>query len=125
MHVTVKGKNLVVPQRIRDEAVAKLSKVEHIFDRFLDMEIVFSEDRNPRIDERVHCEVVLHGRGRTLRAVATAPDLTSAIDRAQARLLRQVRKVKTRALDRSRPPGVPDRGELVTSRGPDGAAAPD
>lgn len=125
MHVTVKGKNLAVPPRVRDEAIAKLSKVRHIFDHFIDMEVVFSEDRNPRIGERIHCEVVLHARGHTLRAAAAAPDLTTAIDRTEAKLLRQVRKLKTRALDRSIPAGVPDRGELVATGGPDGALAPD
>lgn len=125
MQVTVKGKNLAVPRHVRDEAVAKLSKVRQIFDHFLDMEVVFSEDRNPRIDERIHCEVVLHAHGRTLRAAATATDLTSAIDRAEAKLLRQVRKLKTRALDRSRPPGVPDRGELITTAGSEGAPLSD
>lgn len=125
MHVTVKGKNLAIPAKVRDEAVTKLSKVRHIFDHFLDMEVVFSEDRNPRIGERIHCEVVLHARGCTLRASAAAVDLTAAIDRTEAKLLRQVRKLKTRSLDRSRPSGVPDRGELVTTGGSEGAPVPD
>lgn len=125
MNVTVKGKNLAVPAGIRDEAVAKLSKVRHIFDHFLGMEVVFSEDRNPRIGERIHCEVVLHGPGSTLRASAAAVDLTTAIDRAEAKLLRQVRKLKTRSLDRSRPAGVPERGGLVDTGGLDVAPATD
>lgn len=125
MHVTVKGKNLAVPQKVREEAIGKLSKVRQIFDHFLHMEIVFSEDRNPRITDRIHCEVILQARGRTLRASAAAPDLTTAIDRTEAKLLRQVRKLKTRSLDRSRPAGVPDRGELVPTGGPDEAPLPD
>jgi putative sigma-54 modulation protein len=102
MHVTVKGKNLDVPPHIRDEAVAKLSKVRKLFDRFIDMEIVFSEDKNPRIEERIHCEVILHAKGKYLRATAAAADPITAIDIAEAKLARQVRKYKTKVVDKQR-----------------------
>jgi putative sigma-54 modulation protein len=102
MQITVKGKNLDVPSHVRDEAVAKLSKVRKLFDRFIDMEVVFSEDRNPRIENKVHCEVVLHAKGKYLRASAAAPDPLSAIDKAEAKLARQVRKYKTKVVDKQR-----------------------
>lgn len=102
MQVTVKGKNLDVPAHVRDEAIAKLSKVRNIFDRFIDMEIVFSEESNPRIEDKVHCEVILHAKGRYLRATAAAPDPLTAIDRAEAKLSRQVRKLKTKLVDHNR-----------------------
>jgi putative sigma-54 modulation protein len=107
MHITVKGKNFDVPTHIRDEAVAKLSKVRRLFDRFLDMEVVFSEESNPRIADKYRCEVVLYTKGRSLRAAATAPDPLTAIDRAQSKLQRQTRKLKTRVIQRSRG-GAPD-----------------
>ncbi|MFT5564242.1 MAG: putative sigma-54 modulation protein [Myxococcota bacterium] len=102
MQVTVTGTNLDVPERIRDEAIAKLSKVRTIFDRFIDMDIVFTEDHNPRIGDRIHCEVVLHAKGRYLRATAAAPDMMTAIDQVEAKLSRQVRKLKTKVVDRRR-----------------------
>ena len=119
MRITVKGKNLDVPEHVRDEAIAKLSRVRRLFDRFIDMEVVFSEENNPRIEDRVHCEVVLHAKGKYLRASAAAPDPLTAIDRAEAKLTRQVRKLKTRRVNRPRrqattpdlvgvAPGVPD-----------------
>ncbi|WP_368069448.1 HPF/RaiA family ribosome-associated protein, partial [Nitriliruptor sp.] len=48
MRITVKGKNIDVPSEVRDEAIAKLSRVRRYFDRFIDMEVVFSEEVNPR-----------------------------------------------------------------------------
>lgn len=102
MQVTVKGKNLDVPSHVKDEAVAKLSKVRKLFDRFIDMEVVFSEDKNPRITDKIHCEVVLHAKGKYLRAEAAAPDPLSAIDKAEAKLSRQVRKYKTKVVDKQR-----------------------
>lgn len=102
MRITVKGKNLDVPEHVRDHAITKLSRVRRLFDRFIDMEVVFSEESNPRIEDRVHCEVVLHAKGKYLRASAAAPDPLTAVDRAEAKLTRQVRKLKTRLVNRPR-----------------------
>ena len=109
MRITVKGKNLDVPADVRDEAIAKLSRVRRLFDRFIDMEVVFSEEMNPRIGDRIHCEVVLHAKGKYLRATGAGPDPLTAIDRAEAKLTRQVRKLKTKLVSKPRQtqPSVP------------------
>lgn len=102
MRITVKGTNLDVTPRIRDEAIAKLSRVSRMFDRFIDMEVVFSEETNPRIEERVRCEATLHAKGQHLRASATGPDPITAIARTEAKLARQVRKLKTKLVTKPR-----------------------
>ena len=102
MRITVKGKHLEVPDATRDEAIAKLSRVRKMFDRFIDMEVVFSEEANPRINERFHCEVTLHAKGKYLRASASGPDASTAIDRVEAKLTRQVRKMKTKMVSKPR-----------------------
>ncbi len=102
MRITVNGTNLDVTPRIRDEAIAKLSRVSRMFDRFIDMEVVFSEETNPRIEERVRCEATLHAKGQYLRASATGPDPLTAIDRTEAKLARQVRKLKTKLVTKPR-----------------------
>ena len=102
MQITVTGTNLDVTDELRDAAVEKLSKVRRLFDRFIDMEVVFSEETNPRIPDKVHCEVVLHAKGKYLRASSAAPDPLTAIDKAQKRLERQVRKFKTKLVSRPR-----------------------
>ncbi len=102
MRITVNGTNLDVTPQIRDEAIAKLSRVSRMFDRFIDMEGVFSEEANPRIEERVRCEATLHAKGQYLRASATGPDPLTAIDRTEAKLARQVRKLKTKLVSKPR-----------------------
>ncbi len=102
MRITVNGKNVDVSDEIRDEAIAKLSKVRRLFDRFIEMDVVFSEETNPRISDPVHCEVVLHAKGKYLRASASGPDPITAIDRAEAKLARQVRKLKTQLVSKPR-----------------------
>ncbi len=102
MRITVKGTNLDVTPQIRDEAIAKLSRVSRMFDRFIDMEVVFSEETNPRIEERVRCEATLHAKGQYLRASAMGPDPVTAIARTEAKLARQVRKLKTKLVSKPR-----------------------
>jgi putative sigma-54 modulation protein len=102
VRIVVKGKHVEVPSEVRDEAIAKLSRVRRLFDHFIDMEVVFSEETNPRITERVHCEVVLHAKRTSLTASAAGPDAKTAIDRVEAKITRQVRKLKTRRVSRPR-----------------------
>ena len=102
MHITVKGRNLVVPEAVREEAIEKLSKVQQVHDRVLDVQVVFSQDHNPRIVEKVHCEVTFHVKGKMMRASATAPDPHTAIDRVQAKVIRQARRYKNKMIDRHR-----------------------
>jgi ribosomal subunit interface protein len=102
VRITVKGKNLDVPEHVRDEAIAKLSRVRRLFDRFIDMEVVFHEETNPRIADRIRCEVVLHAKGKYLRASGAGPDPLTAIDVAEAKLTRQVRKLKTQLVTKPR-----------------------
>lgn len=104
MQIVVKGKNLDVPDHIKQEAIDKLSRVRKMFDRFIDMEVVLSEESNPRIADSHHCEVILHAKGKYIRAEGTGPDLSTAIDQAEAKLARQVRKFKTKMVDRGRKP---------------------
>lgn len=112
MQITVMGTNLDLSDEIKDEAVEKLSKVRRFFDRFIDMEVMFTEEHNPRITDKIHCEVVLHAKGKYLRASAAAPDPVTAIDRAEKKLSRQVRKLKTRTVSRPRLVGAESRGQL-------------
>lgn len=102
MRITVKGKNLDVSPKVRDYATTKLSRVSRLFDRFIEMDVVFSEETNPRISDRVHCEVTLHAKGKYLRAAAVGPDHLTATDRAEAKLTRQVRKLKTKLVSKPR-----------------------
>lgn len=107
MEIRVQGTNLDIPSQVREEAVSKFSKVRQIWDQFIDMDITFTEETNPRISDKIHCEVALHAKGRSLRATAAAPDPLSAIDRAEDKLSRQVRKLKTKLIDGNRQPAPP------------------
>lgn len=106
MQVHVTGRHLELPPRVKEEALEKFSRVSRLWDHLIDMEIVFDEDKNPRIPEPIHCEVTAHAKGKSLHATATAQDHSTAIDRAQKKLERQVRKLKTRVVARRQRPSI-------------------
>lgn len=102
MQVTVTGRKADVPASVRDAAVVKLGRIRRLFDRHMRIEVVFSEEANPRIEDRYRCEALLSAKGKRLAAKATGADWWQALDRAEAKLARQVRKHKTQLVTRPR-----------------------
>ncbi len=102
MQISVTSRNLDLPESVKDDAVRKLSRVQKVFGRFINMEITFSEDTNAKDDNTVSCDVVLHAKGQYLRASGAGPDAMTACDQAEARLTRQVRKLKTKLVEKPR-----------------------
>lgn len=102
MQISVTSRNLDLPDAVKDKAVEKLSRAQRVFGRFINMEITFGEDSHARDDNTVTCDVVLHAKGQYLRASGTGPDALTAVDQAESRLTRQVRKLKTRLVDKPR-----------------------
>ncbi|HEV8648805.1 MAG TPA: ribosome-associated translation inhibitor RaiA [Actinomycetes bacterium] len=101
MQVTVKGKNTDVSDKLRAHAERKLAKVERFDDRILAMDVEFSEERNPRVADAHRVEVTLTTKSRLVRAHASAPDPTAAVDRVIDRLKSQIKKLKSRRVDRT------------------------
>jgi ribosomal subunit interface protein len=101
MQVTVKGKNTTVPERIRARAEHKLAKLQRFDDRILAMDVEFSEERNPRVADPHRVEVTLTTKSGLVRAHANATDPASAVDQVVDRLERQVKKRKSRRVDRT------------------------
>jgi ribosomal subunit interface protein len=101
MHLTVKGRNVDVPDKLRAHAEQKLSKVQRFDDRILSMDVEFSEERNPRVTDAHKVEVTVTTKARVVRAQASAHDPNAAVDRVIDRLERQIKKLKGRRVDRT------------------------
>ncbi len=101
MQVTVKGRNIDVPEKLRAHAEQKLAKVQRFDDRILAMEVEFSEERNPRVPEAHKVEVTVTTKSRLVRAQASAADPAAAVDQVIDRLQRQIKKLKDRRVDRT------------------------
>src|SRR5438270_11348710 len=94
MQVIVKGRNTHVPPQLKELATHKLEKVQRFLDKIISMEIEFSEEHNPRIADKHTVEVTLTTKAHVLRAHASGPDPTSAVDGVLDKLEAQVKRLK-------------------------------
>jgi putative sigma-54 modulation protein len=100
MQVIVKGRNTHVPPRLKERATRKLERVQRFFDRIQSLEIEFSEEHNPRIADKHTVEVTLTTKAHVLRAHASGPDPSSAVDLVVAKLEGQVKRLKGKIVQR-------------------------
>ena len=109
--MTIRGRNVEVPQAVKRAAVDKLSKLGRFVEGMDHAEVCLSEQRNPRISDKEVCEVTLRGNGHLIRAKATATEMAVALERAVEKVEHQLQKVKTRRPRRA----SSRRGEPVAS----------
>jgi putative sigma-54 modulation protein len=100
--IILRARNCEVAARVKDEARRKVEHATRIFDRIIDLEISFSEEQNRRIPNPATVEITARSKGHTVRAVGSGADHHEAIDKAISRLERQLRRYKTRLVDRGR-----------------------
>ncbi len=120
MNITVTGRNIAVTDALRDYVEEKLSAATNVFDIPMNTEVVLRVEKNPSNPVPQVVEVTVFIKGAVVRVSEAATDMYAAVDMAADRVSRQLRKFKTRVVDRrqraSRPeaePGVP-LDELVT-----------
>ncbi len=102
MDIIVKAKNCEVSSRLKDDVVTKVTHATRFFDRLLAVEVVFSEEHNPRIAEPAVVEVTARTKGHHIRAEGCAADHRGAVDVAVTRFQRQLARYKARQVDRAR-----------------------
>lgn len=101
MQIQVKGRHMDVSPAIRDYAIEKIGKVAKIHDRDeMTVEAVLHVEKNPSQKFRDVAEVTARLKGIVVRAEEAAPDMYAAIDLVSEKLERQMRKYKTKLVDR-------------------------
>lgn len=118
MDIILRARNCEVSEKVKEEARRKVEHATRIFDRIIDLEISFSEEHNPRIPDPASVEMTARSKGHTIRAVGSGEDHHEAIDQATARLESQLRRYKSRLVDRGRRPRHEPRpsGDLTNLR---------
>ena len=113
MDIIVKAKNCDVPARVKEDVVARVEHATRFFDKLTGVEVVFSEEHNPRIAASAVVEVTARTKGHHIRAEGAATDHRAAVDAAVTRFERQLARYKARQVsrargrDRSAPPDLP------------------
>ena len=97
MDIIFKSRHTDVPERFRNHATAKLSKIEKLDHRAVRIDVEVSAERNPRqAGRKERVELTVTSKGPAIRAEAAAEDRFAALDLALAKLEGRLR----RALDR-------------------------
>lgn len=101
MSITVSGRKMPVTDALHDYAVEKIGNAMKVMDIDpLNAEVVLSKEKNPANPRPDTCEVTLRTKGHIIRVEEREEDMYAAIDVAAAKVLRQLRKFKTRVIDR-------------------------
>ena len=103
MHITITGRKVDVPDDVRSAVERKIGSLDRFVGDLERAEVVFREEKNPRISERDQVEVTLLGHGHHVRASVAGTDQHQAVDLAVDKLGKQLRKLKTRVVRRTRP----------------------
>lgn len=101
MQVIVKGKNIEITDALREYAEQKVAKIGKRGASFMELEIRLSVEKNPSIRDDQKAELTLTGNGRLLRATDSDRDMYVAIDKALAKLQRQIKKYHDKQIDRT------------------------
>ncbi|MDE0573827.1 ribosome-associated translation inhibitor RaiA [Demequina sp. B12] len=97
MDIAIVGRHTKVSEEMRTTIFEKMEKVEEVAPKMNRAEVHVVHERNPHLSgNREKVEITLHGPRGILRAEADADDRLIALDRAQARILEQLRKRRER-----------------------------
>lgn len=121
MRTIVRGKNLDIPDRVRQYAERKLGRLERYLDDRTDAIVELSSEAHRSAVDAHIAEVTLVIDGRTLRSRATGATYQAALDVV-------VDKVERQAVDYREKPRVrarPEEEKAILRRIADGTAAPE
>lgn len=116
MSINVSGIQMSVSEPLRNYAEEKIGNSLKVMDIDpISCEVVLSVKRNPAIATPCRCEVTLRVKGHVIHVEEDEMDMYAAIDVAAAKVLRQLRKYKTRVIDRRKRAGAREEGESLKS----------
>lgn len=101
MSITVTGRKMPATDALREYAEEKIGNSMKVMDIDpLVAEVVLFVEKNPANPRPAVCEVTLRTKGHIIRVEEHEEDMYAAIDVAAAKVVRQLRKYKTKVVDR-------------------------
>ena len=101
MDITITGRKMPITDALRAYAEEKIGNSMKVMDIDpLTAEVVLQVEKNPANPTPACCEVTMRARGHIIRVEEYEENLYAAIDVAAAKVLRQLRKFKTRVIDK-------------------------
>jgi len=114
MDITITGRRLNVGEDLRNFVEEQLENATKIFkiDPMI-IEVVLRREARPNHTNPAIAEITLRTKGHIIRTEAADEDVKLAVEAATARLERQMRKFKTRVVDRKQ--NAPKLAEVLAS----------
>ena len=101
MSITVTGRKTTVTPALKDYVDEKIGRALEVFESAaMDAEVVLRTAHNPANPDCNTCEVTVRAKGAVIRVSESADDMYAAIDAAEDKVTRQLRKYKTKIVDR-------------------------
>jgi len=101
MQIIVKGRHMDVAPRVREYAEEKIGRIAKILNGVLmSAEVELYVEKNPSIADGQVAEVTVYTKGPVIRAKEASSDMYAAIDLVSEKLETQVRRYKTKMVDR-------------------------
>lgn len=101
MDVIVSGRKMLVTDALRSYAQEKIGGAIEVLDVDpTSVEVVIRQEKNPANPRPAVCEVTVLVKGHVARVEETEEDMYAAIDVAAAKVVRQLRKYKSRIIDK-------------------------
>ncbi len=101
MNITVSGRKMPVTDAIRSYAEEKVGNAIKVLDHDpIAVDIVLHMAKNPANPKPAGCEVTVQVKGHIVRVEESEEDMYAAIDVAAATVTRQLRKYKTKVIDK-------------------------
>ena len=100
MDVTISSRGVQVSPDLEEIVVEKVSKLDRLLTGLDRAEVHLSEEKNPRIADKDVCEIHVEGHGHHVHCKAAGPDEITAVERTLHKAERNLRKLKTKTVNR-------------------------
>ncbi len=99
--IKISGRKVTITDALREQVEQKIGNALKVFDiKPMSCDVVLRVDKNRSRSDRRACEVTVFVRDNVVRVVDVADDMDAAIDGAADKVTRQLRKYKTRIVDK-------------------------
>src|SRR3954454_25290739 len=94
MRIEIKARKVAVSDDLRKRIEKRFEKIAKQVSPLAELEVLLSEDRNPRVADSQVAEATLRLKGTTLRSSESAANMVTAVNGCADDLARQVKKLK-------------------------------
>ena len=115
MRIDIRGRNVEVTDELREAVMSRFERVGKQVASQATLDVELSEERTPRIADKMVAEATLRLKGVTLRAKESSPEMLHSIHELAEDIRRQVKKHREKRRKRSQTRRMMDR---LRGRGP-------